>query len=153
MTLKLGPADLNDPQLRDLVAAHRAHAFATTEPANVFALDADALREPGLEMVTAHRGDALMGIGGLRHLDAENGEIKSVHVAEAARGQGIGQQIISHLIARAREAGLRHLWLETGSMEAYAPSRALYSSAGFVVCGSFGDYPDHPGSAFMTKAL
>jgi putative acetyltransferase len=43
--------------------------------------------------------------------------------------------------------------LETGSMAAFAPARALYSRFGFVTCGPFGDYILDPNSVFMTFEL
>lgn len=43
--------------------------------------------------------------------------------------------------------------LETGSMEAFAPSRALYRGLGFVECEPFGDYSPSRNSTFMTLEL
>jgi len=53
----------------------------------------------------------------------------------------------------ARDRGLRRLSLETGSMPAFAPARALYARAGFTVCGPFGNYPPSVTSTFMTLVL
>ena len=49
--------------------------------------------------------------------------------------------------------GFQRLSLETGSMEAFAPARALYKKAGFVPCGPFAGYPDSPNSTYMTMVL
>jgi putative acetyltransferase len=38
-------------------------------------------------------------------------------------------------------------------MEAFAPARALYASAGFEPCGPFGDYQPSPSNTFMTMEL
>ena len=46
--------------------------------------------------------------------------------------------------------GYARLSLETGAQAAFAPARALYARVGFVPCGPFGDYPERPGSRFMT---
>jgi len=43
--------------------------------------------------------------------------------------------------------------LETGSMAAMAPARALYAAAGFVECEPFADYPGGPNSVCMTREL
>lgn len=59
----------------------------------------------------------------------------------------------AQLVERARQRGYRRVSLETGRSEAFAPARALYASAGFVECGSFGDYPEGGSSFFMTMVL
>ena len=45
------------------------------------------------------------------------------------------------------------LSLETGSMAAFAPARALYAGFGFEPCGPFAHYVPDPNSVFMTRAL
>lgn len=76
-----------------------------------------------------------------------------MHVAMAHRGRGHSRRILAHLEAEARTLGMPALWLETGSQEAYAPSRALYASFGFAPCAPFGDYRADQNSVFMTKRL
>ena len=61
--------------------------------------------------------------------------------------------MVEHLLGAARERGFRRVSLETGSMPAFAPARALYASAGFTPCGPFGDYRPSRNSTFMTLAL
>jgi len=69
------------------------------------------------------------------------------------RGQGIATRILDHLLQDARGRCIRRIFLETGSMEFFAPARALYSKAGFAVCSPFGSYTEDPNSVFMTKTL
>jgi putative acetyltransferase len=38
-------------------------------------------------------------------------------------------------------------------MEAFAPARALYASAGFAPCDPFGDYRGSRNSSYMTLSL
>jgi putative acetyltransferase len=76
-----------------------------------------------------------------------------MHTAAAARGLGVGTAIVEHLLATAAARGYGRVSLETGSMDAFAPARALYAKTGFVPCGAFGDYPDSPTSSFMTLEL
>jgi putative acetyltransferase len=89
----------------------------------------------------------------LKQLDGGHAELKSMHVAETARGCGIGRTLVDHLIDVARQRRLSRVSLETGSMAAFAPARALYASAGFEPCGPFGDYRPSANSAFMTLSL
>src|SRR5260370_23589151 len=61
--------------------------------------------------------------------------------------------MLDHLIGVARDRGCRRVSLETGSMDAFAPARSLYASAGFRPSGPFGDYSPAGTSMFMTLSL
>ena len=60
---------------------------------------------------------------------------------------------LDRILTEARAAGLKHLWLETGSTPAFDPAIRLYEKAGFRYCGPFASYKDDPFSRFMTLAL
>ena len=92
-------------------------------------------------------------MGALRRIDAENGEIKSMRVADAFLGQGVGRAILDHILSEARGLGLAVLWLETGSVDGFIPARTLYESVGFTTCGPFDTYGPDPFSVFMTLRL
>ena len=79
--------------------------------------------------------------------------IMNVAVDPTLQGKGIGSAMLTHLLDLARGRGLSRLYLETGSMAAFAPARALYASAGFTECGPFADYRPSPYSTFMTRSL
>ena len=61
--------------------------------------------------------------------------------------------MLMHLLGVARARGYRRVSLETGTMDAFAPARSLYASAGFVPCEPFGDYRVSPYSVCMTLPL
>ena len=69
------------------------------------------------------------------------------------RGQGIGRALLEHALADATAHGVTRVSLETGSMDFFAPARALYARAGFVDCAPFGDYAPDSNSTFMTRSL
>ena len=94
-----------------------------------------------------------MGCGALKELDATHGEIKSMRTANARRRNGVGRAMLLHILAQARARGYTQLSLETGSMAAFEPARALYAAHGFVPCGPFGGYVPDPNSWFMTIVL
>lgn len=48
---------------------------------------------------------------------------------------------------------LKALSLETGSQDAFTPTRQLYESFGFTPCSPFADYIEDPNSLFLTKLL
>ena len=74
-------------------------------------------------------------------------------VPKAARGQGVGQMILTHLLDRARGDGMSRVSLETGTIDLFAPARALYLRNGFEECPPFGDYTARDASVFMRLAL
>jgi putative acetyltransferase len=145
--------DLSSPPTRALIARHLAGMHAHSPPESVHAFDVDRLRQPGVTFWSVWVGEEVVGCGGLRILDAERGELKSMRVADAFLGLGIGRAILEHLVAEARARGLRSLWIETGSAPAFLPALRLYESAGFRRCGPFGDYREDPFSIFMTREL
>ena len=145
--------DLSSAATRDLIAHHLAGMHASSPPESVFALDVDGLTHPDVTFFSARRGEEVVAIGALKLLDAENGELKSMRVADAHLGTGAGRAMLRHLVAEAGSRGMHTLWLETGSTDDFIPARRLYAAEGFVECGPFGDYPENPFSIFMTRSL
>jgi putative acetyltransferase len=147
---------VDDPlaaDVRELVSRHLDFARSLSPPENVFALDADGLLDPAVTVYSCRRSGELLAIGALKHLSDHHGELKSMHTARPARRLGLGRAMLGHLIGVARERGYRLLSLETGSMDGFAPARALYATAGFTVCGAFASYQPSPHSAFMSLPL
>ncbi len=145
--------DPRAPDVRALLARHLEFARATTPPEGVFALDVDDLLDPAVTFFSYRESGTLLAVGALKQLDETHAELKSMHTAEAARGQGIGRAMVEHLIEEARSRGVTRVSLETGSMPAFAPARSLYAKTGFTPCGPFGDYPASATSSFMTMEL
>jgi putative acetyltransferase len=146
----------DDPRaddVRALLERHLAYAKATTAPEDVHALEIDALVDPSVTFFSFRADGELLGVGALKHLDSRHAEIKSMHTAEGARGQGIGRAMVDHLIGVAREAGYRRVSIETGAGPAFAPARRLYASARFTPSGPFADYGPNPNAACMTLSL
>ncbi|AWM78780.1 GNAT family N-acetyltransferase [Phenylobacterium parvum] len=145
--------DLSRQPVRDLVARHLAGMHAQSPPESVHALALEGLRDPAIRFWSVWKGEDLAGMGALRRIDAGNGEIKSMRVADAFLGQGVGRAILDHILSEARGLGLAVLWLETGSVEGFIPARTLYASVGFTTCGPFDTYGPDPFSVFMTLRL
>lgn len=145
--------DPRAPDVRELLERHLAFANLHSPPEDVHALDVDALLDPAVTFFSFRRAGELLGVAALKRLDAGHAEVKSMHTAQAARGHGIGRAMVEHLLGVARDRGFRRVSLETGSMAAFAPARSLYASAGFTLCGPFGDYGPSPNSTFMTMPL
>lgn len=147
---------VTDPQadeVRALLQRHLEFAREYTPPDDIHALDLTGLADRSITLFSCRRNGEVVGIGALRQLDPDHVEVKSMHTAEAARGQGIGRAILNHMLAVAAARGVRRISLETGSMDAFAPARSLYADAGFRPCGPFGDYQRDRGNTFMTMVL
>jgi len=104
-------------------------------------------------LLGVRRDGVLLGIGAIKEIATGHGELKSMHTAAEARGQGVARAILEALLAEAQQQGLTRLSLETGTAEMFAPARGLYENAGFEVCPPFGDYVIDPLSVFMTRAV
>jgi len=147
---------VDDPRkddVRALLERHLAFALETTPPEHAFALDVDGLIDPAVTFYSLRADGELLGIGAIKQLDLEHGEIKSMHTAQAARGRGVGRAVLGHLLDVARSRGYRRVSLETGTMAEFAPARALYASAGFIACGPFAGYQPSEDNCFMTLPL
>lgn len=153
MRLEIAPDDPTSDDVRALLARHLAFARATTPPEGIHALGAEGLAGPGITLYSARRQGTLVGVGALKLLGDDHAELKSLHTAEAARGQGVGRALVEHLLAEAAARQCRRVSLETGVMDAFAPARALYAKLGFRPCPPFGEYVGSPTSACMTIEL
>lgn len=145
--------DLRGPEIAALLQTHVDFCRAASPPESTHVLDLDGLRVPGVTFWSAWEGPDLLGCGALKEIDPKHGEIKSMHTAARHRGRGIGVAILKHIVAEARTRGYRRLSLETGSMAAFAPARALYAGFGFSECAPFDTYKPDPNSVFMALDL
>jgi putative acetyltransferase len=151
--LRIIAGDLTDPRVAALLLHHLVTARAETGEGSAHALDLSGLKAPDITLWTGWNGESLVAVGALRTLEAEHGEVKSMHVAASARRQGFGGQMLDHIVATAKARGMRRISLETGSWPYFAPSRAMYRRHGFIECQPFGDYKPDPNSVFMTRQL
>ena len=152
--MEIRDGGLDDPQVVDLLRLHAQGMLANSPAGSCHFLDLSGLKTPDISFWSAWDGDELLGVGALKAIDAEQGEIKSMRTVPARLRSGAGAAILSHILSVARARGLRRLSLETGSGEAFAPAIALYRKFGFTDCAAFGDYPaGDPFSRFMTRVL
>jgi GNAT superfamily N-acetyltransferase len=97
----------------------------------------DLVRPNGLMLLALHDcGPA--AIGGIRHLDSEVAEVKSMYVDPAHRGDGLGLEVLRRLEAIAAENGCAGTRLDTSDY--LTPAVALYRSAGYR------EVPDYNGN-------
>jgi len=147
---------IDDPRLDDvrtLLDRHLAFARDVTPPDHVHAMGVDDLLGPVVTFFSARRDGVLLGVGALKRLDETHAELKSMHTSTAARGRGVGRAMVDHLLAVAADRGYQRVSLETGTIDAFAPARSLYTKIGFEPCAPFGEYTVNPHSACMTIDL
>ncbi|MFO7756945.1 MAG: GNAT family N-acetyltransferase [Roseovarius sp.] len=146
----VAPADPGEAGAAALLAASHALMQTLFAPEENFHLDIAALRGPDIRFFAAFDGDTCLGTGALALRDGY-GEVKSMFVAENARGRGVADAILRRLEDEARAQGLASLKLETGT--GLDAAQRLYARHGFTRCGPFGSYPDAPPSVFMQKPV
>ena len=151
--MRIIQGDFSDPRVIALLETHLISARAETAPGSAHALDLIGLQSPGVSFWTIWEDEALLGVGALKRLSADHGEVKSMHTVQSLRRRGDGSAILRHIIATARARGMSRLSLETGSWEYFRPARVLYASHGFVECPPFADYASDPNSIFMSLDL
>ena len=130
--LRIVEDDLAGEAIRALVALHLSHMHANSPACKVHALPVEALRAPDVTFYSAWAGQALAGMGAIRHLAPDHGELKSMRVAPSFLRQGVGKAMLRHLLNVARARGYARVSLETGRGEAFDPAIALYRRHGFV---------------------
>ena len=137
----------------ELLNTHLTRARAVTPPGSAHALDLSGLREPRVTFWSAWDGDELAGVGALKALTPDHGEVKSMHTAESMRRRGVAVTLLRHIVSVARARGMTRLSLETGATPYFAAARELYRRVGFVECGPYGEYREDMNSVFMTRAV
>lgn len=142
--------DPRAPQATDLLKQSHALMASLFPPEDNFYLDIDDLVAPHIHFFTARDGANICGTGALVIKDGY-GELKSMFVAEGARGKGVASALLRQLEDTARDEGMALLKLETGNV-LHAAHR-LYERHSFTRCGVFGDYADAGSSIFMEKQL
>lgn len=151
--MRIIQGDLGDLRVLHLLHTHLTSARAETAAGSAHALDLAELQSPDISFWTIWDDETLLGVGALKRLSVDHGEVKSMHTAQSARRRGAGRAMLRHIIATARARGMVRLSLETGSWEYFRPAQALYRNHGFVECPPFADYLLDPNSVFMSLDL
>ena len=150
-TFHLG--DLDSADVLQLLAFHFEQMRSTSPPEACHVLPSDGLRSPDISFWSLREDGRLLGVGALKELSLDHGEVKSMRTAPQALGRGVGTTMLHHIVAEARRRGYTRLSLETGSSEPFADALRLYQREQFVPCGPFGDYQNTPFTRFFTRKL
>jgi N-acetylglutamate synthase-like GNAT family acetyltransferase len=74
--------------------------------------------------------DTIIGMGALRKIRENIGEIKRMYIRPAYRGKGYGRALLHQLLHKAKEFGYHSVYLDSGPFMTAA--RHLYRSFGFI---------------------
>ena len=145
--------DLSSPEIIRLLHEHLRSVALHSPPESVHALGLEALRDADITFWSVWQHSELMGCGAIKELDSRHGEIKSMRTASSHLRKGVAARLMRHILEEAERRSYERLSLETGSMDAFAPARSLYTSFGFKPCGPFANYVEDPHSVFMTREV
>ncbi|WOE76272.1 GNAT family N-acetyltransferase [Alterisphingorhabdus coralli] len=145
--------DVTSPAVTELLELHLAEMEGFSPPNSVHALNAAALKVPGITVYAAWDNGGLSGVGALRQVDDKHGEIKSMRTHPDYLRRGVAADILEHIIGIARERGYMELSLETGSGAVFEPALALYRKRGFENGPVFGDYAQTDFNQFLHLML
>jgi GNAT superfamily N-acetyltransferase len=149
MFVTMEPISRHDPEVRRLYADFVREAdgplIYDREEAGVD-LEEEIAKGPPQDLVPpsgvlllARADGEPAGLGGVRYLDTEVAEVKSMYVAPAFRGSGLGRQILARLDEIALEQGCRAVRLDTSDY--LAPAVGLYRSAGYREVPAYNENP------------
>jgi len=132
--VRMEPADPGDREVRALYADFIREADGPLE--GEVDLEAEIAAGPPAELVPpagllliARIEGAPAGLGGVRHLDTEVAEVKSMFVAPGFRGTGLGRRLLTELERIAAEHGCAAVRLDTSDY--LTEAIGLYRSAGY----------------------
>lgn len=151
MDIRVG--ELRNKAVIALLQEHHKDMLSLSPPESVHALDLSSLEQPDITFWSLWFDQELAGIGALKQLSEEHGEIKSMRTSRQHLRQGVAATILNYIIQQSTLRSYKKLSLETGTMDAFIAAHQLYHQFGFYVCEPFGDYQDDPHSLFMSKTL
>lgn len=154
MNWTFASADLDRADVRTLLAFHFGEMQRYSPPEACHVLPLESLRNPALTLFALRdEGGALLGVGALKQLALDHGELKSMRTDPAALGRGVGGAVLDGLIAEARLRGYHRISLETGNGPEFAAALRLYDREGFVASAPFGGYAPTDFTVFLTRDL
>lgn len=139
--------------VEDLLQQSRDYQNELYPPESVHQDDTGSLLAESMYFIGVYRDQTLLGIGGVKVIDAEPayGEIKNLFIPPEHRGQGAAKIIMTSLESHLADRGVGLCRLETGPSQ--LESIGLYQRLGYRECGLYGDYKPDPLSLFMEKEI
>jgi putative acetyltransferase len=139
------------PEVGELIRASDETAASLYPAESNHLVDIDSLAQPHVIFCVARREGEIAGCGAAVLQPEGYAELKRMFVHAAARGHGVGRQLLAFLEEQVRGRGIALTRLETGIYSHDAIR--LYERMGYVKIGPFAGYWDDPLSVFYEKRL
>ena len=141
--------NFDDKKVNELLKKHFIELRSVSPAGSTHVLDIEGLKNETIKFWSIWDDENLIGCGAIKILSKYDGEFKSIRVHDNFRQRGYGKRIISTLISKSRDIGIKNIFIETGSGKFFEPARKLFKSCGFEVCDPFGHYKNDPNSCYM----
>lgn len=139
----------------EMQARHGVHPHSPREAVDADIQSIAKFLPPEGRLVVAYRHGEACGVGCLRRIGNDTGEIKRMYVDPTLRRAGAGRAILDALMIAAEEAGYARVRLD--SPRFMTAAHALYRSKGFVDIDPYpeSEIPDEfkPYLLFMERSL
>ena len=151
--MEIRPISCISDDVDALIQLSREYQAGLYPPESIHQEDPQTLLAENIFFIGAYLDRDLLGIGGVKRVDAipRYGEIKNLFVDPDHRGQGASRIIMSALEQHLVDNKIMLCRLETGPGQ--PESIGLYKSLGYQECAAYGDYKPDPLSLFMEKTL
>ena len=145
------------PEAHEILVAHAEHCTLASPPGSCHFLDKQSLCGDDVWFALLRQDEQVVGCVAVQDHGEGFAELKSMHVLNSHRGQGLAKLLLEGAEHRARAQGAKRMGLETGSDkcagDAFAAAREFYLGSGFELSQPFRDYTLDPYSVFMIKSL
>ena len=142
MELTIKPRRTDHPDAAGLLARYLEELrgrLGGFDEARSTSASVEELAPPGGYFVVLYLDGEHVACGGIKRLGADTGEVKRMFVAQEARRQGRGKQVLAALEAHARQVGWPRIVLDTAAP--LAEAEALYRRAGYHPVPAYNDNP------------
>lgn len=154
MTVTIGQETPLQDDVRELVVLLNEHLLPLSPIEFQFKMTVEQMAGADTTVFVARdEAGRAIGIGALKVADEGQAEVKRMFTRPEVRGRRVGVALLEAITELARQKGIEHLMLETGTGPGFDGAHRLYSRSGFTPRGPFLDYPNSEWSAFFEKRL
>ena len=105
MELTFHAGDFDSPDVRALLAMHYGIMRSISPHRACHVLPLEGLKDPAITFWAARDNGQLVGVGALKEIASDHGEVKSMRTAPRSLGQGVGREVLHHIVDEAKSRG------------------------------------------------